>query len=179
MILALGFVSSETLFGYALWWCHVEDLRHDGFEWCYRSKYFPVKGDGCGDLERVLTVDANSPQILLTVFEWEYDSGASKNPYHLDRRTFYDVRHQALVRLLALQKKEFGTKAPPQSDHQYGIDHSGVSVLSVNKAGDYLIEGTGSIFPDHFGQHPWEGYYHVEQFLFDSTGKLLDRGAKL
>ena len=161
----------------AFWiWAHHEDLEHTGFEWAYRSKYYPVHGDGCQLLEKTLGADAQLPQKLMAVMAWTNDKDAARNPYGLDFPAFSDVQHQALVRLLAIQKKSFQVSPPPQHRATTRIDHTGAFVIDSDANG-MIVEGTASVYPDEFDQHPWEGNYLLERFKFDAQGKLLERSA--
>ena len=155
-------------------WAHQEDMEHDGFAFVYRSKYFSVDGDGCDLLDQKLGTGSRSPTRLLEVLQWLYDEDASKNPHGLGYPEFFDAQHQALVRLLALQESEFGKEPPAQHWETLRADHTGVRFIS-SQNGVHLIEGSASVYPDEFDQHPWEGYYLWERFHFDGTGRLLDR----
>ncbi len=159
----------------ALWyWAHREDLEHDGFAFVWRSQYFAVGGDGCGLLDKTLGASARVPGELLKVLDWRYDRDSAKNPYGLGHPAFFDVQHQALVRLLALQRKEFRVEVPPQRTPTLQMDHSGARV-DERVHGIITVSGSASVYPDWFDAHPWEGYFFWETFTFDESGKLLIR----
>ena len=155
-------------------WTHREDLERDGVEWAYRSKYFPIEGDGCQMLDRTLGSDARSPKRLLEVIGWGYNEDASKNPHGLGHPEFFDVQHQALVRLLALQEDRFGIVPESQHTSSLFVDHTGAKLVEAAN-GVYVVEGSASIYPDRFDEHPWEGYFAWERFSFEQDGRLIER----
>lgn len=166
-----------ALAGGVVWfkvWAEREELECDGIGWAWRSKYYPVSGDGCQLLDRTLGAQSRTPRELLQVMRWQYHKDPARNPHGLGFPDFFDVQHQALVRLLALQQEVFGNSVPPQHEKTVRADHSGVRVRAEDAAG-MTVEGTASVFPDEFDDHPWEGYFRYEAFQFDKDGRLLSR----
>jgi hypothetical protein len=175
-ISAAAFLAVASVVGIiAFWnWAHREDLEPDGMEWAYRSKYFPVEGDGCQILDRTLGSDARSPKRLLEVLGWTYNEDASKNPHALGHPEFFDVQHQALVRLLALQEDRFGIVPDARHTSTLLVDHTGAKVVEVAN-GVHVVDGSASIYPNQFDEHPWEGYFTWERFKFEQDGRLVER----
>lgn len=163
-----------TGFGGFMYWAHIEDLEHDGFAWTYRSKYYGVKGDGCSLLDKTLGASSTDPTELLKVLGWSYDEKPMKNPFGLGFPDFFNVQHQALVRLLALQPTKFGIQPSLRQRYGGGRDHTGAKLISIED-GNYVVSGSASIRPDSFDDHPWEGYFAWEIFRFDRAGKFISR----
>ena len=136
---------------------------------------FP-KNDGCELLDKKLGEDAQSPTKLLEVIAWEYNDDSSKNPHALGFSDFFDIRHQALVKLLAIQHKVFGDALPEQHHKTLRVDHSGARVIEEN-TDIVIVEGSSSIFPDEVDEPNGDGYYRWEHFTFDRSGKLISRSA--
>ena len=132
------------------------------------------RDDGCGLLDQKLGADARSPTKLLSVLGWRYDRDSTKNPHGLGHPEFFDIQHQALVRLLALQEDLFGKPAPPQHTETLLVDHAGASLISFEN-GVYLVDGSASIHPDEFDEPRPGGYFRWERFRFGGEGRLLDR----
>ncbi len=135
--------------------------------------------DGCVLLDRTLGPDARTPAKLFDAIGWKYDEDRRKNPYGLGYPEFYDVQHQALVRLVSMQKELFGEKGLPQCQRSIGMDSGGALMISF-KGGVYVIEGSASIDPDYYDKFVThdEGYYRWERFSFGKNGKLLGRSPK-
>lgn len=173
ILLALVAVPVVSIVSLKLWVAK-EDLEFDGSAWAYRSKYYSVKGDGCALLDKNLGASSARPAELLNVLAWKYDKDPGNNPFNLGFPDFFDVQHQALVRLLALQQKNFGISPPPPTHGSGGMDHTGASLTKIEN-GIFVVSGSASVYPDSFDDHPWEGYFRWETFRFDRDGKFISR----
>ena len=131
-----------------------------------------IGSDGCELLDRKLGVEARTATKLIEVIGWQYDRDQSKNPYGLGHPEFFDLQHQALVRLLALQQDEFGIHLPEQISHTLRVDHSGAMLVNSNSS-RILIDGSSSTKPDVFDGS--DSYYRWERFEFDSSGRFKGR----
>jgi hypothetical protein len=131
-------------------------------------------GDGCELLDEKLGTESRSPAKLLEVIGWQYDRDQSKNPYGLVHPEFFDVQHQALVRLLALQADEFGIDVPEQITNTLRVDHSGAMLVKSDSTG-VVINGSSSTKPDEFDGPHSDPYYRWERFEFDSSGRFQRR----
>lgn len=133
-----------------------------------------ANSDGCDLLDEKLGSEARSPAKLLEVIGWHYDRDPSRNPHGLGYPEFFDVQHQALVRLLALQEDEFGIDVPNQITETLLVDHSGAMLVSATTT-DIVIDGSSSTQPDEFDGPRSDPYYRWERFEFDSSGRLQSR----
>lgn len=127
-------------------------------------------------LDSRLGKSAWQPTDLLAILSWEYhEKGA--NPFNLRYPDFFDFQHQALLRLLDLQGREFGPKAIPRAKNGTYIDHVVAQVSEHTNSGITVI-GTGTLKPVHFeGRSIFDpdGYWQMERFTFASDGRLLSR----
>jgi hypothetical protein len=130
--------------------------------------------DGCMLLDQSLASEARSPKKLLEVMGWRYDRDPSRNPYGLGYPEFFDLQHQALVRLLALQDDVFGINVPAQNTSTLRVDHSGAMLLRSNSEG-IVIDGSSSMQPDEFNGPHSDPYYIWERFEFDESGRFQRR----
>lgn len=127
-------------------------------------------------LDSRLGASAWQPTNLLTVLAWEYhDKGT--NPLSLGYPDFFDFQHQALLRLLDIQKREFGLSTAPRATNGTYIDHSGVWLVGRTNS-QIIVIGTGTLKPVYFKHKSLfdqEGYWQEEQFTFAPDGRLLSR----
>ncbi len=127
-------------------------------------------------LDSRLGASAWQPTNLLAILSWEYrDDG--KNPLHLGRPDFFDFQHQALLRLLDIQKREFGLSGPSRATNGTYIDHSEVWVVGRTNS-QIVVIATGTLKPVLFENRSifdQDGYWQEEQFTFAPDGRLLSR----
>jgi hypothetical protein len=113
---------------------------------------------------------------LLVVLSWEYrDDG--QNPLGLGFPDFFDFQHLALLRLLDIQRSQFGHSAPRRATGGDFIDHSYVHIIERTKSRVVVI-ATGTLKPVHFDRSGVDGpapYWQMERFTFASSGQLLSR----
>ena len=131
-------------------------------------------GDGCELLDEKLGSQARSPGKLLEAISWKYDRDQSRNPHGLGHPEFFDLQHQALVRLLALQEDKFGIDIPDQITDTIRVDHSGAMLVSTTSSG-VVIDGSSSTKPDEFDGPHSDPYYRWERFEFNSSGRFQRR----
>ena len=131
--------------------------------------------DGCVQLDREFGRDAYSPKKMLETLNWSY-----REP--TDNITIIGgsavIQRQALVRLLALQEREFGVVVGPKHKDTLQLDHYGAGVIQ-RVGGGYVVEGCANLEPDEIMTHAdgADVYYKWERFHFDAEGRLLKRSA--
>jgi len=155
--------------GLSMWW------RLSLSEEYQRRKYFPMPvGDGCQLLDQTLGSHARDPAALIDVFSWRFKDGP--NPHGLVFPDFFDVQHQALIRLLDLQLPLFGSKVSPPAGSGLKIDHS-YAVLRSRNDSVIVVEGTPTLRPTAWDLRPWEGYWQAETLRLTPEGRLISREA--
>lgn len=137
-------------------------------------------------LERTLGEKATNPGALLNVLAQQTDD---KNPYGLEPHQWSDLQHQALLRLIDLQKPRFGVASVRPAVHGDGAESSFAHVetrtgKTGTVPGSIVVVGTQSREPDHwdktyywFGFWPVheEGYYYMERFYLTPEDRLVKR----
>ncbi len=131
-----------------------------------RAGYYPAPpGDGCRELDIAMGGRSRQPMSLLSVV-----IGDEVLPQSPDDR--HDLRHQALLRLLATQLQSVPRPPTPGT----GIDHTYVHLLDRSDT-KVRVLATPSLLPDRFDEQPWEGYWDMEVLEFSPAGHLLTRHA--
>jgi hypothetical protein len=98
-------------------------------------------------LDHHLGAKAWDPAALVVVLGWEYQPD-NNNPYGLGHPDFFDVKHQALLRLLDLQKQAFGRSALARRKNGVFVDSSFARIASRSES-EIVVLGTGTFEPCH------------------------------
>jgi hypothetical protein len=127
-------------------------------------------------LDSRLGESAWQPTKLLEVMSWEYKEN-SQNPFGLGHPDFFDFQHQALLRLIDIQRRHFGHSAPPRNKLGTYIDHCFVA-MKERSASQIIIIGTATLKPcryDNSSIHEPDPYWQMERLTFSPSGELLSR----
>lgn len=130
----------------------------------------------CKLLDLHLGSSAWDPTALLIAMTWEYQPD-NNNPHGLGHPDFFDVQHQALLRLLDLQKTAFGRAALSRCKDGTFVDSSFAKAISRTES-EIVVLGTGTLEPCHYDYssiHGPDPYWQVERFRFTPRGQLLGR----
>jgi hypothetical protein len=118
------------------------------------------------------------PTKLLEAISWEYKENR-QNPYGLGHHEFSAFQHQALLRLIDIQRKQFGHSAPNRNKEGTYIDHC-CAYIKERNASQIVVIGTATLNPchnDNSSVHGPDPYWQMERLTFSPTGELLFRHA--
>lgn len=138
--------------------------------------YFAHRSPRYGLLDAHLGASAWQPAALLDVLSWSCRDN-NENPFGLGQPEFFDVQHQALLRLIDIQRHHFGRSTPPRNEHGTCIDHSFARVIERTDARIVVI-GTATLRPRHYDKNSIHGpypYWQMERLTFSPAGELLFR----
>ena len=127
-------------------------------------------------LDSRLGASAWQPTNLLAILSWEYGTDG-QNPLGLGHPDFFEFRHQALLRLLDIQRSQFGHSPPRRTTGGTLINHSFAHATEHSNSRVVVI-ATGTLKPVHFDDSSVHGpnpYWQMERFTFGSSGQLLSR----
>jgi len=127
-------------------------------------------------LDSRLGASAWQPTNLVAILSWEYDRDG-QNPLQLGYPDFFDFQHQALLRLLDIQHRQFGWRSLRRATNGAYIDHSGTYLIEHTDS-QFIVIGTGTLKPVSVDRSPIDGaipYWQMERFTFTSAGRLLSR----
>jgi len=127
-------------------------------------------------LDSRLGASAWQPTNLIAILSWEYHAD-NQNPFGLGHPEFFDFQHQALLRLIDVQRAQFGHRAPRRATSGTYIDHSFAHV-SERTNSRVVVLGTGTLKAVHFDRssvHGPDPYWQMERFTFTLDGQLLSR----
>ena len=138
--------------------------------------YFSLRPRSYPLLDSRLGASAWQPTNLVAILSWEYHTD-HHNPFALGHPEFWHFQHQALLRLIDVQRTQFGHRAPPRATSGTYIDHS-FAYLSERTNSRVVVLGTGTLKPVHFDRssiHGPDPYWQMERFTFTLAGQLLSR----
>ena len=127
-------------------------------------------------LDSRLGESAWQPTNLLAILSWEYRADGHI-PLGLGHPDFFDFQHQAFLRLLDIQRAQFGHGAPNRATGGTYIDHSFANVTGRTNS-QVVVIAAGTLKPVHFDGSSIHGpvsYWQMERFIFASSGQLLSR----
>lgn len=113
---------------------------------------------------------------LLAILSWEYRADG-QNPHGLGHPDFFDFQHKALLRLLDIQRSQFGNNAPRRATGGTFFDHSYTEVAERTNSRVVVI-AAGTLEPVHFDGssiHSPDPYWQLERLIFAASGQLPSR----